>query len=253
VEELTPLSHPLTWQVESRDGLTIVAVNGAVDTRSGRTLHRVVTQYLGREPRAVVVDLSAARVVDPRAAETLAGILDEAQPWPGTPVLLCTPEAATAGVIAAAAEEPPPLYATVADALSVLTGSCGSISELMLPIWGVARRARDVVTEACVRWDVPQLTAPATLVASELVTNAAIHAHTIMTLHVTLRPRYLYIAVIDGSSAEPVPRSEHRADDISGRGLHLVTTMADRWGHERHQDGKVVWARLSRPTEPTAA
>ncbi|WP_229070263.1 ATP-binding protein [Actinoplanes sp. DH11] len=246
------MSPSMTCRVESRDGLTVVTVNGTVDARSGPALHRTLSQCLTRDPGAVVVDLSGAIVTDPQAAGTLATILDEAQFWLGTPVLLCTPEAATADVIVAVAAEPPPLYPTVADALSALTQYGGPVSELLLPISGAARRARDVVTEACVRWNIPHLIAPATLVASELVSNAVMHARTMMTLQVTLRPRYLCVAVNDGSCAEPIPRGEHHADATGGRGLHLVDMAADRWGCQQHQDGKVVWARIARsPTDPT--
>ncbi len=246
------MSPLLTWRVEARDGLTIVTVRGTVDTRSGPTLYRALAQCLRQEPRAVVVELSGASVTGPKAAGTFAGILDEARLWPGTPVLLCTPEATTAGVIAAAAGEPPPSYATVAEALSVLTRHNELVSRRLTPIAGAARRARDFVTEACVRWGVAQLTAPATLVASELVTNAVTHAHTTMTVQLALRPLDLFLAVIDGSPAEPVPRSDRRADAAGGRGLHLVGAAADRWGHRRHHDGKIVWARFRHHAEHTA-
>ena len=239
------MSHPLTWQVDSREGLIIVTVTGTVDARSGPGLHRALSRCLSGEPGAVVIDLAGASVPDPQAAQTFARILDEARPWPGTPVLLCTPEAPTADMIGAAVtEEPLLLYASVAEALSALTGYTDLISEAILPVPGAARQAREIVTEACARWDVPQLAAPATLVASELVTNAVVHARTAMTFQMTLRPRYLYLAVIDGSPAGPEPRGERRPDAIGGRGLHLVDMVTDRWAYHRNRDGKVVWARF---------
>lgn len=44
------MPRPLEWQVESRDGLTIVTVSGTVDTRLGPALYRALTQCLLREP-----------------------------------------------------------------------------------------------------------------------------------------------------------------------------------------------------------
>jgi len=238
------VASSLTWQVDSRDGLIIVTVSGTVDTWSGPALYHALARCLRSEPAAVVVDLSGASVADAESAGTFTKILGEAQRWPGTPVLLCTPEPATTGVITAAAEEPPPLYATVAEALSALTGCNELVTQVIPPVPGAARRAREVVTESCLRWDLPHLVAPATLVASELVSNAVMHAHTTMTLQLVLRPRHLFLAVIDGSPAEPVPRGERHSGAIGGRGLHLVGMSADGWDHQEHRDGKVVWARF---------
>nr|WP_296067951.1 ATP-binding protein [uncultured Actinoplanes sp.] len=236
------MSDALTWQVESRDGLALVTVSGTVDTRSGSALYHALTQCLSREPRAVLVDLTRAGTTNSQAAQAFATVLNDAQPWPGTPVLLCTPDPATAAMITAVADAPPPLYATMTEALSTLEEYDDVVSEVALPVSGAARRARDVVTEACVRWNMPQLIAPATLVASELVTNAVLHAHTLTTLQVALRPRHLYLAVTDGSPDPPLPRTETRPDMIGGRGLHLVDIAADRWGYRQHHDGKTVWA-----------
>ncbi len=71
-----------------------------------------------------------------------------------------------------------------------------------------------------------------------------VHAGTAMTLQARLRPRYLYLAVFDGSHAEPAPR-HHHLDTPGGRGLHMVQLFSARWGYQRRHDGKVVWASLA--------
>jgi hypothetical protein len=70
-----------------------------------------------------------------------------------------------------------PVYACVADALSVLTRHDDVVHELILPVPGAARRARDIVTEACARWDFPRLTAHAALIVTELVTSGGPRGH----------------------------------------------------------------------------
>jgi anti-sigma regulatory factor (Ser/Thr protein kinase)/anti-anti-sigma regulatory factor len=244
VEELTFVSNALTWHVEIHDGHTLVTVNGEVDGGSGSALYRAVAQRLDRESGAVVVDLSDAGVTSPEAAGILTRLLDAPQLRLGTLVLVCKPGSATAAVIRAAPGQSSPLYATLAKALSALVVR-DDIREVLLPVAGAARRARDIVTEACVMWDATHLVAPATIVVSELVTNVVMHARTMMTLQVASRPRYLYLAVADGSPAVPLPRTEDRLDVIGGRGLRLVDHAADRWGHRRRHDGKVVWARFA--------
>jgi anti-sigma regulatory factor (Ser/Thr protein kinase) len=203
-----------------------------------------LTQCLLREPVAIAVEMSGVSVTDPVAANTFSMILRQADLWPGTPVLLCAPDATTASMITSGSSEPVPLFATVAAALAVLTGHDAVIREHIPPVRGAARHARDIVTDACLRWDLPHLTAATTVVVSELVTNAVVHAGTAMTLQARLRARYLYLAVSDGSHAEPVPRPHHPGTP-GGRGLHMVELLSARWGYQRQHDGKVVWASFA--------
>lgn len=116
----------------------------------------------------------------------------------------------------------------------------------LLPVSGAPRRARNEVTDACVRWDVPELVAPATLIISELVSNVVDHARTLMTIEVMRRDSDLYLAVHDGVSAPPVPRDRDGRDvTMRGRGLILVAAAATTWGYEDRDDGKTVWATLA--------
>ncbi|MGW4947282.1 ATP-binding protein [Actinoplanes sp. NPDC004185] len=239
------MTQPASWQVESHDDLVTVTVRGTVDARSGPALQDSLSQCLRRRPRAVLVELSGATVTDAHAVEAFSTVATEARLWPGTPVLLCAPDTATAGLLTTKAEETPPLYARTADALRALASHDELISEDIRPVPGAARQARAIVTEACARWNVPHLTASATLVASELVTNAVVHAHTPVTFQIKMQPHYLYIAVFDGAAAEPEARSDHHADIPGGRGLHLVASAATTWGHQRQNGGKVVWACLA--------
>ena len=239
-------SQPLTWHVDVRDGLVIVTVGGTVDADSSPALYRALTHSLTGEPDAVLVELSGATVADDEAAKTLALIARQAVSWPGTPVLLCVPDPSAARRIRERSGESLPLFDTVAGAVSTLTARHDVVSELLLPVPGTARRARDLVTEACLRWDLPHLVAHSTLAASELVSNAVMHARTVMTLQVRLRPQYLYIAVFDGAPDRPVrSRGRPSTDTPGGRGLHLVELVSARWGSEPQDDGKVVWAAFA--------
>lgn len=120
------------------------------------------------------------------------------------------------------------------------------VSEQLLPVVGAQRHARDVVTEACLRWDFPDLVDPASLIVSELVANVVDHAHTMMTLTVAHRGSHLYLAVQDGASAPPVARTSVGGTvALRGRGLLLVEAIAATWGYSREGDGKIVWATLA--------
>jgi len=63
------------------------------------------------------------------------------------------------------------------------------------PVPGAARRGRDLAGEACVRWRIPELLIPVSIVTSELVSNAVQHAGTPFELSFAATPDYLRVAV----------------------------------------------------------
>jgi anti-sigma regulatory factor (Ser/Thr protein kinase) len=84
----------------------------------------------------------------------------------------------------------------------------------------------------------------AALVTAELATNAVMHARSEFTVTVSIRDRSLRVAVSDASTRMPRLRPLERSS-TSGRGLHIVSSLASRWGTEILPRGKVVWADLT--------
>lgn len=83
----------------------------------------------------------------------------------------------------------------------------------------------------------------AELVVSELVTNAVVHAGTPVGLAVWPCRRGVRVEVADGSLRLPATR-DYAATAATGRGLHMVEQLSDRWGARPRNDGKVVWFEL---------
>lgn len=108
-----------------------------------------------------------------------------------------------------------------------------------------AATARRLVRTALATWRLEQLADAATLIISELTTNAVQHAQSSAIRVVVTRPEpaTVQIAVVDKSGVQPV-RYEADEDDESGRGLALVELMAARWGIDLLPWGKRVWAEL---------
>lgn len=79
-----------------------------------------------------------------------------------------------------------------------------------------------------------------TLLVSELVTNAVLHARCDFEVHVESGHHLVRIEVSDGSTLTPTIR-EHDDDAMTGRGLALVEQLASSWGVTRHDGGKTVW------------
>jgi anti-anti-sigma factor len=231
--------------VESVGRRLLVHVTGDLSVATAPRLRMALFKCLIEQPDAVVVDLAGLTVSEPQALRVFSVVARQAAMWPGTPLMLCAPSTAVADLLAGGSGRLP-VFESAEEALAVEPRQrMASLSEVLLPAPGAPRQARDLVTEACARWDLPQLVGPACLVAGELVTNSVVHARTVVDLRLTRSRRHLIIAVGDGS-AEPPRLVRTRAPHATGgRGLMLVEAMARRWGSLPAEDGKVVWAALS--------
>jgi anti-sigma regulatory factor (Ser/Thr protein kinase) len=104
-------------------------------------------------------------------------------------------------------------------------------------------RARRFVVDALERWGCHDVIDDAALVVTELTTNAVAHARSAFTVNVRWLPGRVAITVHDASHALPRRRAA-LLDAPSGRGLHLIATVARTWGARPVREGKVVWAEL---------
>jgi serine phosphatase RsbU (regulator of sigma subunit) len=108
-----------------------------------------------------------------------------------------------------------------------------------------ARRARFLIGRPLRRWGLTELIPVAELLVSELITNAVRYAQGPIGLRLVLE-NGLVCEVFDDSAA--LPRLRYPGvEDERGRGLQVVSQMAQRWGARRTPSGKVVWCELSLP------
>ena len=88
------------------------------------------------------------------------------------------------------------------------------------------------------------------LMLSELATNAVCHAHTAFEVTVLVVPETcrVLVEVTDAGGGRPTAQ-QPAADAPHGRGLHIVTTLADAWGIDERRDGpgKTVWFSSTLP------
>jgi hypothetical protein len=108
-----------------------------------------------------------------------------------------------------------------------------------------ATAARRFVWEVCGRWGLHRVAADAGLIASELSTNAIMHARTSFRVVVARVGSVVRIAVHDADPQLPVVL---RVDAVTptGRGIPIVSALATEWGSEQTiGGGKVVWAELA--------
>jgi len=242
------MAMPLGWTVDEADGYVVVSVGGVLGLNGCPALRTALLKCLAEQPDVLLVELSAMEMVEPTALSVFTSVIRQADRWPGTPVPLCAARPATRTLLDRGGFGPLTTHDSVADALLATErrGSSvrSSISDQLPPIAGAVRQARNLATEACSTWDLPHLVGPASLVVSELVSNAIEHAGTMMTVRFARRHRYLHVTVRDGSGDEPrlaPPTGPLR----KGTGLVLVDNVATHWGWLPSRDGKVVWAVLA--------
>jgi anti-sigma regulatory factor (Ser/Thr protein kinase) len=78
---------------------------------------------------------------------------------------------------------------------------------------------------------------------SEIVTNVVLHARTPFVVRVTGDSSCIRVAVSDGNT-QPVVVKTHGPTSPTGRGLHIVKALSDRWGVDETAAGKTVWFEL---------
>jgi serine/threonine-protein kinase RsbW len=106
-----------------------------------------------------------------------------------------------------------------------------------------ARQARDWLTALVGPWGTEAARDNATLLLSEVVTNAVRHApgRTILVA-VTLTRSRLLAQIHDDSS---IPPRQRPAGETGGLGLRLLDELSRRWGVDQHpEDGKTVWFEI---------
>ncbi|MGH9006686.1 MAG: ATP-binding protein [Acidimicrobiales bacterium] len=88
----------------------------------------------------------------------------------------------------------------------------------------------------------------ATLMVSELVTNAIQHATSLFEVTIECDDAHLQIDVSDNGSGHPEARNPE-VTDPHGRGLQIVGRLADTWGVRAPDGGwhKSVWFTLGLP------
>ena len=94
------------------------------------------------------------------------------------------------------------------------------------------------------RWHVESAIDDATLLVSELVTNAILHARTPITLVVRKVRSAVRVEVFDEGSGAAEPLYPD-LDAPEGRGLGLVQAVANRWGVDDAEIGKTVWFEIA--------
>jgi DNA-binding NarL/FixJ family response regulator len=204
------------------------------------------------EPDLVVLDL-AMPVLDGMSALPL---LRQASPRSRIVVLSAVPRQHDPGALALGAaayvEKSVATDRIVPDVLAgagLLDAALSALSQRVRAAFPSDTRsvgsARAFARRALDGWRAGDLGDTVTLLLSELVTNAVLHAASAPNVAIHLLPDRVHVEVADKDCSELHP-VEVSPDAENGRGLVLVEALADQWGQVTLPDGKVVWFDLLR-------
>jgi len=110
------------------------------------------------------------------------------------------------------------------------------------------RTARMVLGELLNAWAVEaDAVEDAAMLVHEVVANVVDHAGSDIAIEVDVvaADEWVRVGVADGSSVRPVVRALDPGAS-RGRGMQIVSSLAQRWGSEDRDGGKRVWFDLQR-------
>lgn len=229
-------------RVDTGYAYPVVRLTGVLDAAAAPDVRSALLTVLADQPEAMVVDVSDLRLADQGAGAVFREVAGDNADWPGAHIVL------------SAGRDPDSWHTT---GLPVWPDPRQAIAELgtpdpehrlsldLEPAIGAARRGRELVTEACGRWDRPELAGAACIVVTEMVNNVVAHARTAMTVLVARQGDRMSVAVRDHSAKAPhYTGGPVSPTSYGGRGLLLIDSVSNRWGSLHLPGGKVVWALL---------
>jgi hypothetical protein len=108
-----------------------------------------------------------------------------------------------------------------------------------------ASQARAFVSDHLIAHRLRYLVDPVRLVASELASNALVHAQTAFSVTLAAFDATIVLTVRDDSLSLPTRRNA-RTMDAGGRGLEIVDIVSLEWGTTQDRAGsKAVWASFA--------
>lgn len=225
------------FSLVSGEHYACLRLEGVLDTSTAGALRGPLMSFAADQAPPTVVEVDRLRIDDVSALSLFADVARETADWPSGPPMVSWP----GGDLAAWGSVDFPV--TTGSSLPSYA-EVEVLSAELEPISGAARKARELVTEGCARWELPAATGPACIVATELVNNVVAHAHTPMTVRFGRGHdgQAVHLSVRDHTGTLPKPGAPLSMSAYGGRGLLLVEAVALRWGTSALPDGKLVWA-----------
>jgi anti-anti-sigma regulatory factor len=243
----TLVNGGLTIEVERSHPVVTLSPHGVLDAYTAPDLRAAMLEAVADQGGGVIVDVSDLTVGDDIGLAVLSSVGQENRRWPGVGLTLAgaSSEFQAAGEkigIFSYVDSCPDLATAVNELIAAPLPP--RVRRSIVPDRNAPSVARAAVYEFCREQRVAGSTEAAQLVASELVTNAVVHAGTAIELTLRLVDVSLHVAVRDTGDGQARISGTVDESAESGRGLVLVDALASSWGSFIPNAGKIVWATL---------
>jgi anti-sigma regulatory factor (Ser/Thr protein kinase) len=118
-------------------------------------------------------------------------------------------------------------------------------SATFIPVFSAIAAARAFTEQALDAWGMQTLKPDATIVVSELATNALMHARSAFRVRLTRTEDSIRFAVDDVDETTTPASPPQTTAMIGGFGMVLVNGLASRWGTDLLPHGKSVWCEFA--------
>lgn len=228
------------------ESATILTVDGVLDGTNSATLRDHILQATLDEPAAVIVNISALKVLAELAWSTFIGAHWQVRGNPNVPiVLVCAHRATREALSRSGVAYFMPVYSTEKAALKALSQQSRRAvrrADAQLPADLTSlRESRRLVREWLTAWSQSTLIPVALVVVNVFVENVLEHTPSVPVMRLESHGATATIAVSDSSHA-PAVRLPSPTTGIDVSGLAIVEALSRAWGSTPTATGKTVWA-----------
>ncbi len=226
--------------------VAILTVDGVLDTTNSSALRDHILQATLGEPTAVVVNISALKVLAELAWSTFIGAHWQVRGNPNVPiVLVCAHRGTREAITRSGVAYFMPVYSTEKAAMKALSQQSRRAvrrADAQLPADLTSlRESRRLVREWLTAWSQSTLIPVALVVVNVFVENVLEHTASFPVMRIESHGATATIAVSDSSQA-PAVRLPSPANGIDVSGLAIVDALSRAWGSTPTAAGKTVWA-----------
>ncbi|WP_197506296.1 STAS domain-containing protein [Mycobacterium sp. ACS4054] len=239
---------PSTLAVATRtdESVTVLTVDGVLDTTNSAALRDHILQATLDEPAAVVVNISALKVLAELAWSTFIGAHWQVRSNPNVPiVLVCAHRGTRESIARSGVAYFMPVYSTEKAAMKALGQQSRRAvrrADAQLPADLTSlRESRRLVREWLTAWSQSTLIPVALVVVNVFVENVLEHTASVPVMRIESHGATATIAVSDSSHA-PALRLPSSGPGIDVSGLAIVDALSRAWGSTPTSSGKTVWA-----------
>lgn len=236
----------LVVSAETVGTVSLLTVDGVIDTSTYLQLRDAVIKAALDEPRAVLVDVNALDVPASSAWSVFTSARWHVSTWPDVPIVLVCGHASRRRTIERnGVTRYVPVYATAEAALAALTDgrrarqrACSDLPALLASL----RRSREFVAQWLGEWSHSELIPVVTVVVNVFVENVLQHTASGPVVILESDGKTIAVLVQDENST---PAARHEDPYRGGErvsGLAIVASVCRAWGSMPTPSGKTVWA-----------